>query len=154
MLIVLLWLILCECPEYFLIQLFLHYCPHFAFLTTSDPYVYKCLARGCFHTSCVFILTDAISPATLILSIFVFQIWCHAQCSNVPRWLPFILILLANDIELNPGPPLQKQFFNFMNWNLNSLVKENFGRVSLIEAHNAIFDYDLISVCETNITIS
>ena len=37
-----------------------------------------------------------------------------------------------------------------MNWNLNSLTKDNFHRVDLIEAHNSIFNYDLISVCETN----
>ena len=49
---------------------------------------------------------------------------------------------------------MQNQFLTFMNWNLNSLVKENFGRVGLIEAHNAIFDYDLISVCETNLNDS
>ena len=38
-----------------------------------------------------------------------------------------------------------------MSWNLNSLAKDNFQRVSLIEAHNSIFDYDLISVCETSL---
>ena len=31
-----------------------------------------------------------------------------------------------------------------MNWNLNSLTKDNF-------AHNSMFNYDLISVCETNL---
>ena len=64
------------------------------------------------------------------------------------------LILLANDIELNPGPLIQNQFLSFMNWNINSPVKDHFGRVGLIEAHNTIFDYDLISICETNLTDS
>ena len=36
-----------------------------------------------------------------------------------------------------------------MSWNLNSLAKDNFQRVSLIEAHNSLFNYDLISICET-----
>ena len=36
-----------------------------------------------------------------------------------------------------------------MSWNLNSLAKDNFHRVSLIEAHNSLFNYDLISICET-----
>ena len=36
-----------------------------------------------------------------------------------------------------------------MSWNLNSIVKDNFHHVSLIEAHNSIFHYDLISICET-----
>ena len=36
-----------------------------------------------------------------------------------------------------------------MSWNLNSIAKDNFHHVSLIEAHNSIFHYDLISICET-----
>ena len=144
LLILLLFLLLIECSEGFSIQLFLHYCPNFAFLINLDPYVCKHLTRSCFHTSCVLMFADAPSPATLLLSIFVLQIWCHSYCRNVPRWLPLILILLANDIELNPGPPLQNQFLSFMNWNLNSLVKDKFGRVGLIEADKVIFDYALI----------
>ena len=38
-----------------------------------------------------------------------------------------------------------------MSWNINSLVKDNFLRVSLIEAHNSFFNYDLISICETSL---
>ena len=67
--------------------------------------------------------------------------------------MPFLLILLSNDIQLNPTPQpnLQNNCLNFMNWNLNSLTKDNFHRVDLIGAHNSIFNYDLISVCETNL---
>ena len=36
-----------------------------------------------------------------------------------------------------------------MSWNLDSLAKDNFQRVSLIEAHISLFNYDLISICET-----
>ena len=36
-----------------------------------------------------------------------------------------------------------------MSWNLNAIAKDIFLRVSLIEAHNFIFHYDLISICET-----
>ena len=41
-----------------------------------------------------------------------------------------------------------------MNWNLNSIAKNNFERVQLIEAHNSIFNYDLISLCETSLNKS
>ena len=41
-----------------------------------------------------------------------------------------------------------------MIWNLNSLAKENFERVQLIEAHNSIFNYDFISICETSLNDS
>ena len=42
-------------------------------------------------------------------------------------------------------------FFNFMSWNVNSIAKNNFQRVRLIEAHNSIFNYDLISICESSL---
>ena len=41
-----------------------------------------------------------------------------------------------------------------MSWNVNSLAKDNFQRVRLIEAHNSIFNYNLISICETSLNDS
>ena len=62
--------------------------------------------------------------------------------------------MISNDIELNPGPHYRENFFSFMSWNLNSLAKDNFKRVGLIEAHNVDFKYDLISICETSLNDS
>ena len=81
----------------------------------------------------------------------IFQIRCHSCVKRVPHWLPIILIILSSDVHLNPGPQFQNNFFNLMSWNVNSLAKENFQRVRLIEAHNSIFNYDLISICETSL---
>ena len=71
-------------------------------------------------------------------------------------WVSLLLVLLSNDIEMNPGPghSYRENFFTFMNWNLNSLSKDNFQRVQAIEAHNSLFNYDLISVCETSLNSS
>ena len=96
-------LIFTEYPESF-IQCLLFFQPNFSFLLNIHANVSKSLARGCFHISCVLILTDSVSPATLILSIFVFQIWCHTLSRNIPRWLPLILILLANDLNSTQAP--------------------------------------------------
>ena len=52
---------------------------------------------------------------------------------------------------MNPGPQYQNEFFSFMNWNLNSLPKNDFERAQLIEAHNSIFNYDIISLCEISL---
>ena len=41
-----------------------------------------------------------------------------------------------------------------MSWNLNSLAKDNFQRIRLIEAHNALFKYDLISTCGSSLNNS
>ena len=38
-----------------------------------------------------------------------------------------------------------------MSWNVNSIAKDDFQRVRLIEAHNSIFNYDLISLCESSL---
>ena len=38
------------------------------------------------------------------------------------------------------------------NWNLNTLSKDEFSRVSLLNAHNSIYKYDIISLCETSLS--
>ena len=98
-----------------------------------------------------YIFYISVTPATCYLCLMIFQIRCHSCVKRVPHWLTIILIILSNDVHLNPGPQFQNNFFNFMSWNVNSLAKENFQRVRLIEAHNSIFNYDLIFICETSL---
>ena len=54
-------------------------------------------------------------------------------------WVTLLTILLSNDVEKNPGDFING-FFSFCNWNLNSLSKDDFYRVQLLEAHNSIFN--------------
>ena len=66
------------------------------------------------------------------------------------------MISLSNDISENPGPQHINHFdrvspyFSFCNWNLDTLSKDEFSRVSLLNAHNSIHNYDIISLCETS----
>ena len=62
-----------------------------------------------------------------------------------------MLLLLPSDIETQPGPNFNAGFFSFCNWNINTLNKNDFQRVSFLEAHNTIFKYDIISLCETSL---
>ena len=71
-------------------------------------------------------------------------------------WIFNLLLLLSSDIHPNPGPlndnnDFLNGFFSFCNWNLNTLSKDNFNRISILEAHNSIFKYDIISLCETSL---
>ena len=91
----------------------------------------------------------AVSPLSHVLSLAITLILCRFITRIIPNWVFLLLLLLANDIEFNPGPHYHDNFFSFMNWNLNSLAKNNFERIKLIEAHNSLFNYDLISLCET-----
>ena len=99
----------------------------------------------------VYIFSISFTPSAFILCLIIFQIWCYSFFRRLYNWLPIFLILISNDIELNPGPRHHTNMFNFMSWNLNSLAKENFNRLHLIEVHNHIFNYDLISICETSL---
>ena len=115
--------------------------------------------RRVLHFMCMSSLTfdlllRAVSPGSHVLCLVIVYILCIRITKKVPPWVPLLLILLANDVELNPGPLYHENFFTFMNWNLNSIVKNNFERVQLIEAHNSLFNYDLISLCETSLNES
>ena len=61
-------------------------------------------------------------------------------------WLVYMIIMLCGDVETNPGPDT----FNFCCWNLNSITSYDFLRISLLEAYNSVYKYDLIGVVETH----
>ena len=149
---IMLGLLLCECDmDQFLLLIIWAY-PNFCndLLDLSLKKI-KVTSKVTSVTLLLYIFSISFTPATCILCLLVFQIWCYSYVERVPHWLPVFLIILSNDIHLNPGPHYQNNFFNFMSWNLNSLAKDNFQRVRLIEAHNSIFNYDLISICETSL---
>ena len=114
----------------------------------------KIISGAFFIILSICLFSIAVTPATSILCILVFEIGSLLFTKHIPSWLPLFLILLSNDIHVNHGPHFNNSFFNFMNWNLNSLAKDNFQRVQLIEAHNSIFNYDFISICETSLNDS
>ena len=60
-------------------------------------------------------------------------------CKISVLWIPILVVILSNDVELHPGPHHRYNGnFSFCNWNLNSLAKNSFERVQLIEAHNSV----------------
>ena len=76
-----------------------------------------------------------------------FHIACVACYALHIGWLILRIILLSGDVETNPGP----ESLDFCCWNLNSIIAYDFLRVSLIEAYNSVYDYDLIGIVETHI---
>ena len=55
--------------------------------------------------------------------------------------------MLSGDVEINTGPDT----LDFWTWNLISIPTHDFSRVSLIEAYNSVFNYDLIDIVETHL---
>ena len=63
-----------------------------------------------------------------------------------------LLLMLSNDVELNPGPKKDssKPNVSIAHWNLNSIVALNFVKLSPLETYNTLHSYDLICLsCET-----
>ena len=83
---------------------------------------YKIISRVISGTLPLYIFCISTTPASCILCLIIIQICCHSYVKRVSRWLPIILIILSNDINLNPGPNHQNDLFNFMSWNVNSLA--------------------------------
>ena len=146
-------LLLSDCENEQIVLFIIRIYPNMGNVVGLSPKSSKIISRAISGTLSLFIFSISITPATSTVCLIVFQIWCHSYVKRVPRWLPIVLIILSNDINLNPGPQphFQNNSFNFMSWNVNSLAKNNFQRVRLIEAHNSIFNYDLISICETSL---
>ena len=98
------------------------------------------------------ILACSESQASNIVCIIVLMSYCLISFKKIPHWIFCLLIILSHDFHENPGPTgYQNSFFKFCNWNLNALAKDNFSRVQLLEAHNSLFNYDIISLCETSL---
>ena len=130
----------------------------FLFIIVTDPIdasiVFFILANELFQVNsikcCLPGSTSFVSFSTVLIKILSFGclLLCLYQLS--PTWLTFIRIILSGDIETNPGD-FVNSFFSFCNWNLNSLAKDDFYRVKLLEAHNSIHNYDFISICGTSL---
>ena len=62
-----------------------------------------------------------------------------------------LLLILSNDVELNPGPKKDnsKRNFSIAHWNFNSIATQNFAKLSQLEAYNTLHGYDLICLSET-----
>ena len=98
----------------------------------------KRLLQILFATTTFYIFYLATNPSACILCLLAFQNWCISFTENGSQWVQTLLIILSNDVHQNPGPPFHNSLFTFMSWNVNSLAKDNFHRVRLIEAHNSI----------------
>ena len=109
-------------------------------------------AKVCsFDATLVVFLASSFSHTTHILCIFVVTLSYTHHFRKPTLWYLMLILTLSHDIETHPGPYAHNNYLTFMNWNLNSLAKDNFSRTQMIEAHNSLYNYDIISLCETSL---
>ena len=89
------------------------------------------------------------------LTVSSVSLYLAIPCAGL--WYFQLVISLSNDISKNPGPFSPEApggttpYFSFCNWNLNTLSKDDFTRINLLQAHNSNYKYDIISLCETSL---
>ena len=94
-----------------------------------------------------------------LIRVIIFYVYLFLSIPLITLWYFQLVISLSNDISKNPGPQHRNHFdrvspyFSFCNWNLNTFSKDEFSRVSLLNAHNSVHNYD-ISLCETSLGAS
>ena len=71
---------------------------------------------------------------------------CFLDFYPEPR-LARLLLLAAGDVHSHPGP--NHNSLKFCHWNLNSILTRDKIKISLIEAYNSIFNYDLFAISES-----
>ena len=89
--------------------------------------------------------------------VYLVIVWFrHYPYEILAIWFLLLRLILCPDINPNPGPlhlnNFPGGFLSFCNWNLNTLSKDEFSRITLLEAHNAEYNYDIISLCETSLS--
>ena len=108
-----------------------------------------------FHISIANITLGACYRLTYIIYLVI--VWFYNYPYEILAiWFLLLHLVLCPDINPNPGPfhlnNFSGGFLSFCNWNLNTLSKDEFSRITLLEAHNAEYDYDIISLCETSLS--
>ena len=128
--------------------------PNMLCFNTNSPKTLPYLWNG-FLKLYQFSLTDRGEFPFISLSIeFVIQPYSTVfwHFGNLFVWYYEFVLMLSSDIHENPAPSddhekgINSGVFSFCNWSLNT---DDFHRVSLIEAKNTLFNYDIISPCET-----
>ena len=59
-----------------------------------------------------------------------------------------VILLCADDVELNPGP-ISRNLFSFFHWNLNSICARGNIKIPLIEAYNSVHHFDVLAISES-----
>ena len=69
---------------------------------------------------------------------------------NTSFWLQSLLVLLSDDIEINPGPTRTlKATLSICHWNLNSISTHNYVKWSLLKAYLVFHKFDIVCLSES-----
>ena len=85
----------------------------------------------------------------IFLKFFTFYLYFFELCLTINHVICYFLLIMSGDIETNPGPINEKTSISICHWNLNGVSTQNYVKLSMLEAYNSIYDYDIICLSET-----
>ena len=78
--------------------------------------------------------------------VYFYMVYMCLELYNV-IYLPWFYLLRGANIHPNPCPVANQ--FNFCHWNLNGLMAHDKLKITLTEAYNAVYHYEVIAISET-----
>ena len=114
--------------------------------------VYILIFIGAFFSVYVFYINNLIWFTIAYHKVFTRFIIRYFYFFQIFTFLPYLRLslILSGDIETNPGPDMSNnQNLSFCHWNLNGIAANNFVKITLLEAYNAIHSFDVICLSET-----
>ena len=115
-------------------------------LFNSFLYIYVTL-RFMYHIS-IHLIVNRRKDVKFTLKYITSYLYLFELCLTLNLFVQYFLLIISGDIETNPGPH-NKHSLSICHWNLNGISAQNYVKLSMLEAYNAIHDYDIICVSET-----
>ena len=84
-----------------------------------------------------------------LLKLSIPYIFLSQICLLLNLFIQHFLLILCGDIEINPGPSNDTKSLSVCHWNLNGIAAQNYVKLSMLEAYNALHNYDIICISET-----
>ena len=115
-------------------------------LFNSFLYIYIIL-RFMYNIS-IHLIVNRRKVVKFTLKYITFYLYSFELCLSLNLSIQYFLLIRSGDIETNPGPH-NKDSLSICHWNLNGISAQNYVKLSMLEAYNAIYDYDIICISET-----
>ena len=129
----------------FLISALICTCLREQYLMLCNSYQYWTMTYNYWNLSCLDIFL--LKQKSLLWSNYSFKVFFLNFSYN--SFLS-ILVLKADDIELNPGPNTKSHsYFSCFLWNINSSRTGNYCKFAGLKTCNSVYKYDFLYVSET-----
>ena len=119
-----------------------------------DAFLYIYVTFRFVHNVSVYIFLNRRGVSKYLSKILTSYVFLSQICLILNLFIQYFLLIICGDIETNPGPSNDAKSLSICHWNLNGISTQNFIKLSMLEAYNALHNYDIICISETYLNSS